>query len=261
MTARVSSQVIDFQQSLPKRLKTQFKPDLTKFTKGEIIRVKLVNFMSYALAEFHFGPSMNLIIGPNGSGKSTFVCAVCIGLAGKLDYLGKASMNVDQFIKMGEKRAVIELEFKGEDDTDSFMIRRELIKKSKSNWAIDDRPCNESAVKKILKQFNIQLDNMCMFLPQDRVARFASLKPEFKLKEIEKSYGDGELYNQHIKVSEMYDKKEKMNKSLEEAQARLEVLRKTNAELNEKVATYKEYQTLEKEYKLYDESFNKVLNL
>ena len=47
---------------------------------GSIVRVKLINFVTYTAAEFHPGPSLNMVIGPNGTGKSTLVCAICLGL-------------------------------------------------------------------------------------------------------------------------------------------------------------------------------------
>jgi hypothetical protein len=47
---------------------------------GSLVRVKLTNFVTYTAAEFHLGPSLNMIIGPNGTGKSTLVCAICLGL-------------------------------------------------------------------------------------------------------------------------------------------------------------------------------------
>jgi hypothetical protein len=47
---------------------------------GSLVRVKLTNFVTYTFAEFHLGPSLNMIIGPNGTGKSTLVCAICLGL-------------------------------------------------------------------------------------------------------------------------------------------------------------------------------------
>ena len=47
---------------------------------GSIVRIKMVNFVTYTAAEFFPGPSLNMIIGPNGTGKSTLVCAICIGL-------------------------------------------------------------------------------------------------------------------------------------------------------------------------------------
>lgn len=47
---------------------------------GSIVRVKLVNFVTYAHVEFFPGPRLNMVIGPNGTGKSTLVCAICLGL-------------------------------------------------------------------------------------------------------------------------------------------------------------------------------------
>jgi hypothetical protein len=47
---------------------------------GSLVRIKLTNFVTYTAAEFHLGPSLNMIIGPNGTGKSTLVCAMCLGL-------------------------------------------------------------------------------------------------------------------------------------------------------------------------------------
>lgn len=47
---------------------------------GSLVRVRLVNFVTYTAAEFNLGPSLNMVIGPNGTGKSTLVCAICLGL-------------------------------------------------------------------------------------------------------------------------------------------------------------------------------------
>ena len=51
-----------------------------KHQPGSIVRVKLVNFVTYTKVEFFPGPSLNMVIGPNGTGKSTLVCAICLGL-------------------------------------------------------------------------------------------------------------------------------------------------------------------------------------
>ena len=51
-----------------------------KYQPGSIVRVKLINFVTYTKVEFLPGPSLNMVIGPNGTGKSTLVCAICLGL-------------------------------------------------------------------------------------------------------------------------------------------------------------------------------------
>ena len=66
-------------------------------------------FRTYDSVEFKVGPYLNVIIGPNGTGKSTIVCAICIGLGGKLSLLGRAQQVAD-FIKYGCNKGKIELE-------------------------------------------------------------------------------------------------------------------------------------------------------
>ncbi|ODV86729.1 hypothetical protein CANARDRAFT_6302 [[Candida] arabinofermentans NRRL YB-2248] len=253
MTTRLASaSELNLAEYLPKKLRASYVPDLAAFSKGSIIRIKLRNFMSYELTEFHFGPTMNLIIGPNGTGKSTVVCAICIGLAGKLEYLGKASMNLDQFIKTGAQKASIEIELKGIEDG-TVIISRELFRKqSASSWKVDRKASSESAVKKILKQYNIQLNNLCQFLPQDRVSRFASLKPEELLREIERSYGDGELLIEHNTLIKNYIDREESKKALDDLQNEKTSLLDKNEALRVKAVQFQEYQILENDLRLYE---------
>lgn len=59
---------------------TQGDPNKQKHAPGAIVRVKMLNFVTYTNVEFRPGPSLNMVIGPNGTGKSTLVCAICLGL-------------------------------------------------------------------------------------------------------------------------------------------------------------------------------------
>lgn len=58
----------------------QGNPAKQKHAPGAILRVKMLNFVTYTNVEFKPGPSLNMVIGPNGTGKSTLVCAICLGL-------------------------------------------------------------------------------------------------------------------------------------------------------------------------------------
>ncbi|GAV27151.1 hypothetical protein PMKS-000612 [Pichia membranifaciens] len=235
---------------VPKRLKSHFTPNYNAFQPGSIIRCKLSNFMSYALTEFHFGPRMNLIIGPNGSGKSTFVCAVCIGLGGKLSNLGKESMITDGFIKDNKDEARIELELKAfENDSglNSVIIATKLLRNRKTLWEINHRPASENDIKKLLRSFNIQLDNLCQFLPQDRVSKFADLKSEDLLKEIERSYKNGELLGQHNLIVRLQSTINQEEKTFNESREILLELKVKNDALKEKVEKHRHYLKLKKD--------------
>lgn len=47
-------------------------------------------FRTYDNCEVFPGPHLNMIVGANGTGKSSIVCAICLGLAGKPSFIGRA---------------------------------------------------------------------------------------------------------------------------------------------------------------------------
>jgi len=98
--------------------------------------------------EFKTGPHLNVIIGPNGTGKSAIVCAICLGLAGKTSWLGRASSPAD-FIKYGNNRGTIEIELFN-CDGDNYVIRREIVKnprdnKATSSWWVNGRSASQKS--------------------------------------------------------------------------------------------------------------------
>ena len=60
-------------------------------------------------------------------------------------------------------------------------------------------------VEKLCEDLNVQLDNLCQFLPQDRVTAFAGMKPEEMLQETEKALLDSSLHTKHMQLIEMRD--------------------------------------------------------
>ncbi|TKA57892.1 hypothetical protein B0A49_12509 [Cryomyces minteri] len=150
-------------------------PATEKHQPGSIVRVKLTNFVTYTAAEFHPGPSLNMIIGPNGTGKSTLVCAICLGLGWGPQHLGRAS-DIVEFVKHGSREAEIEIELAaGPQTKDRNPIIRRRIKKegSKSNWSIDGRSSTLKDVQRLCKSFSIQIDNLKWGLVLAGVSDFA----------------------------------------------------------------------------------------
>jgi structural maintenance of chromosomes protein 5 len=152
---------------------------------GSIVRVKLVNFVTYSNVEFFPGPSLNMVIGPNGTGKSTLVCAICLGLGWGSQYLGRAK-DLGDFVKHGASEAQIEIELKRPlpGNKEGIPHRKNhvfhlTIKKdgNKSSFKHNGSPSTHMAVRTLARKFNIQIDNLCQFLPQDKVVEFAQMKP------------------------------------------------------------------------------------
>lgn len=149
---------------------------------GQIVRVSLERFVTYTAATFHPGPSLNMVIGPNGTGKSTLVCAISIGLGWSLGLLGRTK-EPGEFVKHGCSQATIEIELKGHGGEKNPVVRREIFRDTnKSQFYLDGRQTTLKEIKKINQSFNIQIDNLCQFLPQERVAEFSGQTPKGCLK-------------------------------------------------------------------------------
>ena len=224
-------------------------PDISQFQNGSIISLKLQNFVTYTLAEFQMSPSLNMIIGPNGSGKSTVVCAICLGLAGKTEYLGRAS-DASSYIKNGSPFATVEIILKDGDKT--FTIKRRLIREKKNGGAeywLNGEHCSEQNIRKYVQSKNIQLDNLCQFLSQERVEKFAALKPVLLLHETIRVI-DGKLLTYLEDLKLLQEDELNVTKEIEVGTKKLQDLLKQKETLDENVRSMKEYelknQTLKK---------------
>ncbi|KAI1080256.1 P-loop containing nucleoside triphosphate hydrolase protein [Whalleya microplaca] len=149
-----------------------------EFQPGAIVRVLVDNFVTYEHAEFSPGPNLNMVIGPNGTGKSSLVCAICLGLGYHPKHLGRAS-NVGEFVKYGKDTATIEIELqKRPHDSANHVIRLQIHKEDNARrWWLNGKESTHKAVQSLTSDLRIQIDNLCQFLPQDKVAEFAGLTP------------------------------------------------------------------------------------
>lgn len=146
------------------------------FQPGAIVRVLVENFVTYERAEFHPGPSLNMVIGPNGTGKSSLVCAICLGLGFHSNVLGRASAFAD-FVKHGRAHAIVEIELQaGPEDLENHVVRLRISREDNSRkfW-LNGNEVPLRRIQSLMAQQRIQVDNLCQFLPQDRVAEFAGL--------------------------------------------------------------------------------------
>lgn len=162
------------------RLPPRTRREVRKHQPGSIVRLRLTNFVTYTAAEFHPGPSLNMIIGPNGTGKSTLVCAIALGLGAPPSVLGRAK-DVGEFVRHGCKVAETEIELAGNPDRhggrNQVVGARFTREGNKVEFSLNGRKTTKKEVQKLLAEFSIQVQNLCQFLPQDRVVEFAALNP------------------------------------------------------------------------------------
>lgn len=192
----------------------------SEYIPGSVMKVKLHNFMTYSDVEMEPGPRLNVILGPNGTGKSSFVCALAIGLAGSTKLLGRAD-KLSEFVKRGEQSGYSEITLATKDPDRPLLVRREIKRKdSSSTWRVNNVVVTQERVKQEMHKLGVQLDNLCQFLPQDRVVEFARLSPEQLLLETEKAIGNAELFKMHEELVEKKKGIEGLEREVRGADAR-----------------------------------------
>ncbi|KAI2637797.1 P-loop containing nucleoside triphosphate hydrolase protein [Hypomontagnella submonticulosa] len=194
-----------------------------EFQTGAIVRVLVENFVTYEHAEFNPGPNLNMVIGPNGTGKSSLVCAICLGLGYHPKHLGRAS-SVGEFVKHGKETATVEIELQGRpSDRSNHVIRMQIRKEdNKTKWWLNGKDSTHQTVKGLVNELRIQIDNLCQFLPQDRVAEFAGLTPVQLLHETLRAAAPEQMIEWHNQLKELHRRHKDLKARLD---ACLETLR------------------------------------
>ncbi|RHZ49550.1 DNA repair ATPase SMC5 [Aspergillus thermomutatus] len=193
---------------------------------GAIVRIKVTDFVTYTSAEFFPGPKLNMVIGPNGTGKSTLVCAICLGLGWGPQHLGRAK-DPGEFVKHGCREASIEIELAGGPQLRKNPVIGRIIKRegNKSSFTINGKQASLAQVKKLAQSFAIQIDNLCQFLPQDKVSEFAALTPVELLNSTQRAAAGPEMIEWHESLKKLRAEQKKLqldNKSDKDLLANLE---------------------------------------
>lgn len=228
--------------------KTQTLPrDVDGFIPGSIVRIQLRNFVTYDYVEFRPGAHLNMIVGPNGTGKSSIACAIALGLNFPAKVLGRAS-EINAFVKNGTESGYIEIELKGPAGKPNLVIKRSLsAKNKKTSFTLNGQPATGNEVSIKMAELNVQVENLCSFLPQDKVSSFAHMTPQQLLVETQKAAGDPNLSSwfETLKV-EGKQLKEALQKLKEDEDAAKQ-MEERNANIEKEVERFKERQKIEQE--------------
>ncbi|KAM8983398.1 structural maintenance of chromosomes protein 5 [Ara ararauna] len=209
-----------------------------RFVEGSIVRIFMENFLTYDTCEVHPGPNLNLIVGANGTGKSSIVCAICLGLAGKPSFIGRAD-KVGLFVKQGCLKGVVEIELS--KTPENIIITREIhVVNNASAWFINRKPTTLKTVEEQIAALNIQVDNLCQFLPQDRVGEFAKLSKVELLEATEKSIGPPEMYQFHCELKNFREKERELENLCRDKANSLEKMKQRVERYKQDVERYHE---------------------
>lgn len=219
--------------------------NVPQYRTGNLIRVEMTNFLTFSKTVFKPGPRMNLVIGPNGTGKSTIVSAVCIVFGGKPSILGR-NPDLAAFVKYGTTKSTIEARIYDPSHEGGYVtVRREFDTDGHGAFYIDDRRCKIKDInEKIVHKYDIQLDNLSQFMPQEKVAEFTNHKPEELLKLAIRSLGGVDKEEEYFKLVEEDVKLLSHTDSLKKNKEMLERLSEEQENDSEEVAAYRQQQEL-----------------
>ncbi|KAK8048673.1 structural maintenance of chromosomes 5 smc5 [Apiospora phragmitis] len=199
--------------------------DGEEYHPGAIVRVMVEDFVTYEHAEFFPGPNLNMVIGPNGTGKSSLVCAICLGLGFHPRNLGRAG-HVGEFVKHGKDYAVIEVELQANPNQRSNPVVRVQISREDNGrkWWLNGKESTQKAVHGLTKEMRIQIDNLCQFLPQDKVAEFASLTPIDLLHETLRAAAPEKMIEEQSQLKALHQEHKKLKANADAASETLKQL-------------------------------------
>ncbi|KAF7541354.1 hypothetical protein G7Z17_g11973 [Cylindrodendrum hubeiense] len=185
------------------------------FQPGAIVRVSVQNFVTYEKAEFFPGPHLNMVVGPNGTGKSSLVCAICLGLGYSPKHLGRAG-SVKEFVKHGKDTATIEIElYKRAKDRRNFVVKVQIRREQNAQkWWLNGKESNHKTIQLLMRKLKIQVDNLCQFLPQDRVVEFAASTPVDLLHETLRAAAPEEMLEWQRQLQDLHKDKKGLSEAV-----------------------------------------------
>ncbi|KAL0581479.1 Structural maintenance of chromosomes protein 5 [Marasmius crinis-equi] len=224
--------------------------DTDGYIPGQIVRIQLMNFLTYDYANFNCGPYLNMIIGPNGTGKSSIACAIALGLNWSPSILGRAE-NISSFVKNDKEEGYVEIELKGPKGRRNLVIRRNMTSRDKSSsFTLNGKAVTGKEVTSKMAELNVQISNLCTFLPQDKVSSFAMMSPMQLLKETQKAAGNPSLTTWHETLIRAGKEHRTMLQSIQEEEARLKQMRERNESIEKDVERYQERKRIEDQIEL-----------
>ncbi|TAQ88168.1 hypothetical protein B7494_g3479 [Chlorociboria aeruginascens] len=232
-------------------------PDLGEdgFMPGAIVAMKLTNFVTYSSAEFKLGPNLNMIIGPNGTGKSSFVCGIAIGLGWGVSHLGRAG-KVGEFVKHGSNSATIEIELqRRKNESRNHIIKVRIVRDgNQKEWWLNGRKVSLNEIQELTRSLSIQIDNLCQFLPQDKVSEFAALTPIELLHETQRAAAPEEMLEWHKQLKAIRKDQKSLEVQHEGDRAHFQNLENRQQNLRAEVERLEERNKIEKQIDILEKT-------
>ena len=169
-------------------------------------------------------------------------------MCGGTNLLGRAE-KIGSFVRTGCEDGEIEIELQHMEGPAARregnpVFSRHLNKDNTSSWRLNGRPTSQKKIKEMLGSYGVQVDNLCQFLPQDRVGEFSTYSPTEILRETEKAvYGDA--------LAATHDKLIQVQKRVVDGEQTVRTLKQRESALQESIdKSERQVQAMRKREKL-----------
>ncbi|MHA1908010.1 MAG: AAA family ATPase [Candidatus Thorarchaeota archaeon] len=192
-------------------------------------RLHLTDFKVFSDQEFVFHPGTTAIVGPNGSGKTSVLEAIEFSLFRQVTRKEKRVPRVEELIRHGRRRAIVELEFIAPINRRAYRVKRS-IHPGETNADLFEESENEpfaSGAKKVDEEI-IKLVGMdrhafsaLTYVRQGEIDRLSRMTPKTRRTDLYNMMGLG-----------IYDKTgDRVQKQLRDLKKQISLLEKTKERL------------------------------
>ncbi|KAL3091109.1 hypothetical protein niasHT_027869 [Heterodera trifolii] len=209
------------------------------FSHGAIVRIQFTNFLTYDHVTVKPGPHINVVIGPNGTGKSSIICGICLAVGGSPKLLGRSDL-IGDFVKHGKCEGNVDLFLWDSRRRRERCFSVHIKLPNSASFFVDNQSMKLTQLRELVKEYNIQVDNPCTFLAQDKVKSFAEQGPQILLKNTEKA-GPTELVQLHESLLEKSEEGNELQAQFDRGKKRMDQLELELKTKKARVDSYKEW--------------------
>ena len=137
-------------------------------------------------------------------------------------------------------------------DDENVIITRRWNQDNKSSWSVGGRKVGPKEVEKLVAHFRIQVDNLCQFLPQDKVHDFSRQNSKGLLDSTVDAVGDQELKKRHLELKELQKNLLQGEDLFERKRQMLQEKREQGQRLEEEVKAFEEKNAIERKIQLLE---------
>jgi chromosome segregation ATPase len=148
-------------------------------------------------------------------------------------------------VKHGSTEAEIEIELAASGNQRNPVVRRRIQKEgNKTMFYVNNVYKSQKDVKALAESFSIQINNLCQFLPQDRVVEFAKMDPIAMLGETLRAASSGQMVEWHEELKRLRTDEKAAEREQQNEQHHLKTLQAKQSSTREDVDRYNQRQGL-----------------